>query len=344
MTRHVFGVGDARRLTTVSDHSIQLIVTSPPYPMISMWDAVFAQMDPEVAVALANDDGQSAFEAMHRQLDRCWAECVRVLIPGGFFCINVGDATRTIAGQFRLYPNHARIVAAVEALGCTNLPSVIWRKPTNAPTKFLGSGMLPAGAYVTLEHEHILIFRKGTKRRFSDSEIRRRSALFWEERNAWFSDLWQLTGTRQERGSGDSARLLGAEAQRRSAAFPLEIAFRLMLMYSVLGDTVLDPFAGTGTCLAVAAALGRNSVAIDSDPAIVAGAPGNIERLFAGAVDRARRRIVEHRAFVESQPADRCRHRNHHLGLPVVTSQETDLVPDHARRIRTIGDGVFEAE
>src|SRR5206468_5334175 len=102
---------------------------------------------------------------------------------------------------FILYPNHVRIASHLVRLGFNPLPAILWRKQTNAPNKFMGSGMFPPGAYVTLEHEYVLIVRKGDKRAF-DSEVirsrRRESAFFWEERNDWFSDVWfDLKGTGQ---------------------------------------------------------------------------------------------------------------------------------------------------
>jgi modification methylase len=349
VTHHVFRHGDARNLTTVADESVHLVVTSPPYPMIAMWDDLFREMDPEVVEALASGNGEEAFQRMHRQLDEAWKECRRALVPGGFLCVNIGDATRTIDGSFRLYPNHARIIRSVEELGLTNLPSVVWRKATNAPTKFMGSGMLPAGAYVTLEHEHILIFRKGSKRSDLDPSLRRRSAIFWEERNAWFSDLWEVIGTRQavSRGPGGSTR---------SAAFPLEIAFRLILMYSALEDTVLDPFAGTGTTMAVAAAVGRNSLGFDSDEAAVAAAGKVAPTLFGPAAAegmtaifdtaraRALRRLSDHEAFVASRGPESFKHFNETLGLPVMTSQEQELKLYAASALRALGGGRFQAE
>ena len=121
--------------------------------------------------------------------------------------------------------------------------------------------MLPAGAYVTLEHEYILILRKGTKREFNKAEERqnrRESAIFWEERNAWFSDVWMdVKGTGQE--------LFKKATRSRSAAFPFEVAYRLINMFSVRGDTVLDPFLGTGTTTAAAMACGRHSLGFELD-------------------------------------------------------------------------------
>ena len=180
---------------------VHLVVTSPPYPMVAMWDDAFSAQSSAAAEAMSAGNGPAAFEAMHRILDPIWEACFERLVPGGFICVNVGDATRTIDGSFQLYSNHARTIQGLLAAGFGLLPDILWRKPTNAPNKFMGSGMLPAGAYVTYEHEYIIVARKGGKRSFrtvADRARRRRSAFFWEERNQWFSDLWQgLTGTRQ---------------------------------------------------------------------------------------------------------------------------------------------------
>ena len=157
--------------------------------------------------------------------------------------MKVTDATRTLDGEFKLYPNHSRIIQHFINNGFSNMPNIIWRKQTNAPNKFMGSGMLPAGAYVTLEHEWVLIFRKGLKRSFkSENEKlkRKQSSFFWEERNIWFSDMWDLKGTRQN--------IAHKNSRERSAAYPFEIPFRLINMFSLKGDTILDPFLGTGTC------------------------------------------------------------------------------------------------
>ncbi len=104
---HELVIGDARDMSGLPDESVELIVTSPPYPMIEMWDGAFRCMDPEISSALERDDGEAAFELMHRQLDRAWGECYRVLKPGCIACINVGDATRTLEGDFQLHSNHA---------------------------------------------------------------------------------------------------------------------------------------------------------------------------------------------------------------------------------------------
>ena len=323
-TTHTLHVGDARTLKQLRDASVALVVTTPPYPMIAMWDTCFAAMDASITIERIEQEPWRAFDAMHTQLDAVWRECFRVLSPGGFACINIGDATRsTSAGGFALFPNHARIITSMLSLGFTTLPDILWRKPSNAPNKFMGSGMLPAGAYVTYEHEYILVFRKGDKRDFDEKEDKLRrhgSAFFWEERNLWFSDLWQsITGVRQ---AGDFAL-----RRERSAAFPLEIPYRLINMYSVQGDLVLDPFAGTNTTAMAAAACARSSVGFEIDATAADGFPkmmlANLPELNA----RNRLRFEQHVQFVakRKEAGKTLKHRNEALNCEVMTSQERQL-------------------
>lgn len=322
-TTHQFICESAAKMAAISDNSIPLVVTSPPYPMIAMWDALFCGISPDVRNALQRENGAAAFSAMHEILDSIWKETARVLAPGGFACINIGDATRTMAGQFGLFPNHARILTALQSLGLTPLPSILWRKPTNAPNKFMGSGMLPAGAYVTLEHEYILVARKGGKRIFQtpeEKQLRRNSAFFWEERNRWFSDIWtDLPGTRQA--------LLSQDTRSRSAAFPLDLAWRLIQMYSVYGDTVLDPFCGTGTTLLAAMVAARNSIGYELDPVFRKTFANALDAIPAESRRRNNRRIQTHKTFLaeRTEKGKPPRHHNIHLDLAVMTKQETDL-------------------
>ncbi len=322
-TNHRVLAGDARDLGHLPDASVHLVVTSPPYPMIGMWDGVFGEMAPAAATALAEGRATDAFEAMHAELDRVWAGCHRVLVEGGLACVNIGDATRTIGGVFRLHANHARAILGLERAGFMTLPDILWRKPTNAPNKFMGSGMLPPGAYVTYEHEYVLILRKGAKRAFApgpESERRRRSAFFWEERNTWFSDVWMdLVGARQELGDADS--------RARSAAFPFELPFRLIQMYSLEGDTVLDPFGGLGTTMAAAIASGRSSIVVERDSALQRQVARTASQALRLGQERQRARLAAHAAFVAERtlagrPPGHC---NDPYGFPVVTAQESDL-------------------
>lgn len=146
MTTHKIIVGDSQNLASIPTSSVQLIVTSPPYPMIEMWDEVFSRQDPTIKMALEAGDGLSAYYKMHAILNGVWAECDRVLMENGFICINIGDATRTIHDNFQLYSNHTQIITAFQNMGYCVLPDIHWRKQSNAPNKFMGSGMYPAGA------------------------------------------------------------------------------------------------------------------------------------------------------------------------------------------------------
>ena len=159
--------------------------------MIELWDELFSELNPQILDRLEADEGQAAFFQMHEELETVWKDVSRVLVDGGIACVNIGDATRKVDGSFRVFQNHSRVIDAFETLGFEPLPELLWRKPVNSGAKFMGSGMLPPNAYVTLEHEYILVFRNGKDSRSfeSCSERRYNSAYFWEERNQWFSDV-----------------------------------------------------------------------------------------------------------------------------------------------------------
>jgi len=322
-TTHTLHFHSSTAMENTRDASVDLVVTSPPYPMIAMWDEALSKENPTVAKALADERGMDAFEAMHGILDTVWDELARVVKESGFVAINMGDATRTIGGEFAIYPNHSRITMAMIQRGFTPLPEILWRKVSTAPNKFMGSGMLPAGAYVTQEHEYILLFRKGGKRVFKngpEKEARKASAIFWEERNRWYSDTWSdVHGVRQE--TGDKT------LRQRSAAYPLELPLRLILMYSAAGDTVLDPFSGTGTTMQAALATGRHSISYEIDSAFsplfeerARTAPGLSHEI-------ARSRYEAHERFVDDRLASGkvIKHSHAAWGMPVVTAQEKEM-------------------
>lgn len=143
-----------------------------------------------------------------------------------------------------------------EDVGFVSLPYLLWKKPNNSPNAFLGSGFLPTNGYVTLDVEYILIFRKGGPREFPPKDPNRYESKFKkEERDQWFSQIWKIKGRRQ----------VNEQIQRRTAAYPEEIPYRLIRMFSVKGDTVLDPFLGTGTTSKAAAENQRNSIGYEID-------------------------------------------------------------------------------
>ena len=338
-TQHQVYFQNSKKMAELPSGSVDLVVTSPPYPMIEMWDEVFSSLNPAIEEALNKSAGMNAFDLMHHELNQVWNEVYRVLKIGGFACINIGDATRTLDNNFCLYTNHARIINYLQELGFSSLPAILWRKQTNAPNKFMGSGMLPAGAYVTLEHEYILIFRKGSKREFEnleDKKIRRESAFFWEERNVWFSDVWfDIRGTRQALGHSD--------ARSRSAAYPFEMAYRLVQMYSARGDLVLDPFLGTGTSMAAAIASGRNSIGYEIDPVLQANISSIPEMMAPFSNEYMRNRLQKHIRFC----ADRIKakgsmkHINSYYGFPVITAQEKELILNDVFDVKKAGPNSF---
>ena len=339
-TVHKILFQDATNLKGIASESVDLVVTSPPYPMIEMWDDMFGSQNPEIQKALARGDGRQAYELMHKILDSVWGELFRVLRAGGFACINIGDATRKIKDDFCLYPNHARILNSLLNIGFSALPDILWRKQTNAPNKFMGSGMLPAGAYVTLEHEYILIVRKGSKREFkteNEKENRRESALFWEERNIWYSDIWtDIKGTDQ--------KLSNATSRLRSAAFPFDLAYRLINMYAAKGDVVLDPFLGTGTTIAAAMTSGRNSVGVEIDKSFEGTICPIVQHIVRFSNDYLHDRLIRHFGFVKDriQNSGPLKYTNKHYNCPVVTSQEQFIFLNDLKAIQVRGDNIFE--
>jgi DNA modification methylase len=139
-TSHKIIYNNSSDMKELPSESVDLIVTSPPYPMIEMWDEIFSGLNPSIRDTLDKSAGMEAYELMHQELDPVWDEVYRVLKKGRFVCINIGDATRTINGDFQLYTNHSRIQSYLEQLGFSSLPAILWRKQTNAPNKFMGSG------------------------------------------------------------------------------------------------------------------------------------------------------------------------------------------------------------
>jgi modification methylase len=303
-----------------------------------MWDDIFSEQNKEIKDALDKENGNTAFELMHQELDKVWLEVFRVLKKGGFACINIGDATRKIGSEFKLYGSHARILQKCLSLGFSELPEILWRKQTNAPNKFMGAGMLPAGAYVTLEHEFILVLRKGGKREFTtarDKLRRMQSAFFWEERNLWFSDVWEgLKGTKQNN--------IDKSIRARSGAYPFELPYRIINMLSLREDTVLDPFLGTGTTIAAAMATGRNSLGIEIDPNFKSLLQERFRDIVEFSNALLESRIENHLRFVRERVAAKgpLAYSNKTYCFPVMTSQEVELVFDELGKIKVHDDTV----
>lgn len=338
MSTHFVHFSNSGNMKEVPPGTVDLAVTSPPYPMIEMWDSLFSKQSPEVGNALVNHEGERAFDLMHRELDKSWAEVGRVLKSGGIACVNIGDAVRTLDDSFQLFSNHARIIQAFRDLGFAALPMILWRKETNKPNKYMGSGMLPVGAYVTLEHEFILILRKGQRRVFEADakDARQKSAFFWEERNQWFSDIWEgLKGTSQ--------KLNHQESRERSGAYPFELAYRLINMFSVMGDTVLDPFLGTGTTTAAAICACRNSIGYELDENLKEIIHERVRESVLESKDIVNDRLMRHRSFVRDRVSagKEIKHLSTNYGFPVVTEQETEILLPVAEEYEKVDDRTF---
>jgi DNA modification methylase len=339
-TSHQIIFDDSKNMNTIPSESISLVVTSPPYPMIKMWDEMFVSQNPAIGKAMKNRKGPEAFELMHRILDAVWNEVFRVLKNSGIACINIGDATRTINDNFSLYQNHTRIMSYLLKLGFIALPAVLWRKQTNAPNKFMGSGMLPPGAYVTLEHEYILIVRKGEKREFKsleDKQNRRQSAYFWEERNEWFSDIWLNV-------KGVSQNLFDNKVRNRSAAYPFEVPYRLINMFSVKGDTVLDPFLGVGTTMYAAMTAGRNSIGLELDKNLNDSIRSGVDSITFYSNKLINNRLSSHLNFLSEKhnSGKAFGYLNKYYGFPVVTRQEKELLINSVAAVKETNNNNFE--
>lgn len=238
--------GDARDLSFLADESVHLVVTSPPYWKLKRYNESPGQMG-------HLDD----YEEFLRELNKVWAECYRVLVPGGRLVCVVGDVclSRREHGRHVVVPLHADICVLCRKLGFDNLNPIIWHKISNAAfeantsSKFLGKPYEP-NAIVKNDIEFILMQRKPGGYRQPTEEQRERSRIPKAEFNEWFRQIWTVTG---------------ASTREHPAPYPLELARRLVRMFSFVGDTVLDPFAGTGTTLLAALQYERNSVGVEID-------------------------------------------------------------------------------
>jgi DNA modification methylase len=247
-TKHSLTLGDARDMSALPSSSVHLVVTSPPYWTLKEYRASDGQM--------GHIEGYEEFLA---ELDKVWAHCLRALVPGGRLICVVGDvclSRRKNNGRHTVVPLHASIQENCRKLGFDNLAPIIWHKISNAVYEvengsgFLGKPYEP-NAVIKNDIEFILMERKPGGYRTPDVSARVLSVISDANHKEWFQQIW----------SG----LTGASTRHHPAPYPVELAERLVRMFSFVGDTVLDPFLGTGTTTVAAARAGRNSMGFEID-------------------------------------------------------------------------------
>ena len=238
-TNHILINGDCRQMSLIADESVHLIVTSPPYWQLKDY-------------GLSNQIGfYDTYEQYINNLNLVWKECFRVLHSGCRLCINIGDqfARTAYYGRYKVIPIHSEIIRFCETIGFDYMGSIIWQKPTTMHTsggeKIMGSFPNPRGGIVKIDFEQILLFKKLGKVPQVSRLQKEISKLSLDEWNEYFSSHWTFDGAKQN---------------RHIAVFPEELPKRLIRMFSFVGDTVLDPFMGSGTTALASVNQNRNSI------------------------------------------------------------------------------------
>ncbi len=248
-TTHSLHLGEARELDWIPDASVHLVVTSPPYWTLKKYNDHPDQLG-----------DMEDYEAFMDELDRVWRHCYRVLVPGGRIVCVVGDvclARRRNKGRHMVVPLHADISVRCRRIGLDYLTPIMWHKIANASfevengSSFLGKPFEP-NAIIKNDIEYILMLRKPGGYRKPTERQREMSKLSKEEHAKWFRSFW--------------TDVPGASTKQHPAPFSVELAYRLVRMFSFVGDTVLDPFAGTFTTTLAAMKAKRNSIANELDP------------------------------------------------------------------------------
>jgi DNA modification methylase len=262
---HRIHTADSRDLSFIRDESVHLVVTSPPYFNLK-------QYAPGHSNQLGDIDD---YERFLSELDKVWQECARVLVPGGRICCVVGavNVARRAGGRHFVLPLPSDIQVRSRRLGLDNLTPIIWLKVSNIKleasisSRFLGKPNLPNGI-VKNDFETIVMLRKPGGYRKPTAEMERLSRIENAEYFQWFVPIW--------------SDIPGASSRNHPAPYPVEIAYRLIRMFSFVGDTVLDPFLGSGTSTKAAIQAGRNSIGVEVVPAYVQLAQKNLADLPFG--------------------------------------------------------------
>lgn len=267
-TLHVVREGDARDLSFIETESVHLVCTSPPYAMLKEYPDHPGQMG-----------NMPVYEDFLDELDKVWKECLRILVPGGRIACVVGDVciSRRKGGRHHVLPLAADIQVRSRRLGFDNLTPVLWMKVANIvleasrSSRFLGKPNLPNGV-VKNDIEHILFLRKPGGYRKPTPEQERLSYIPTQDYVRWFSPVW--------------SDVSGQLRKDHPAPYPVAIPRRLIRMFSFVGDTVVDPFGGTGTTAVAALETGRNSISVEVDPTYVAILEARLrEHALSGRID-----------------------------------------------------------
>jgi len=276
-TKQLLRCGDARELDWIPDESVHLALTSPPYWTLKEYPAHKSQLG-----LIAN------YEEFHDELDKVWKHSYRALVPGGRLVCVVGDVclARRRHGRHMVMPLHADIVVRCRRIGFDNLTPILWYKISNAAheiengSSFLGKPYEP-NAIIKNDVEFILMLRKPGGYRKPTDEQRDASRLTKEEHHDWFQQVWTMPG---------------ASTRQHPAPYPPELAYRLVRMFSFTGDTVVDPFMGTGTTLWAAASCGRHGIGVEIDESYYRKAKLRLESQPAELFPGARPYVVKRRA------------------------------------------------
>ncbi len=238
-TWHKIIIGDSRHMDEIEDKSVHLIITSPPY-----WQLKDYGSKEQIGF---NDSYQDYID----NLNKVWQECYRVLHPSCRLCVNIGDqfARAIFYGRYKVIPIRTEIIKYCESIGFDYMGAIIWQKVTTCQTTggatVMGSYPYPRGGIIKIDYEFILTFKKLGKAPPVSKEAKEKSKLTNEEWNKYFNGHWDFPGEKQN---------------GHIAMFPLELPRRLIRMFSFYGDTVLDPFLGSGTTSKASLDLGRNSI------------------------------------------------------------------------------------
>lgn len=244
-TNHTIIHGDSRQMVELKDKSIHLALTSPPY-----WQLKDYGTENQIGY---NED----YESYINNLNLVWKECYRVLDNGCRLCVNIGDqfARSVYYGRYKVIPIRTEIIKFCESIGFDYMGAIIWQKHTTTNTtggaSIMGSFPYPRNGIVSIDYEFILLFKKLGTPKSRDKETKENSKLTKEEWKEYFAGHWHFGGARQD---------------SHLAVFPEELPKRLIKMFAFVGDTVLDPFLGSGTTSLAAKNLFRNSVGYEINP------------------------------------------------------------------------------